>query len=60
MVIQTKELAQIREALQHAKARFECLAEDFKDDESNVNWAMCSVDAERMTRALELVGSPKP
>jgi len=46
------------EAIKHAKARFECLAEDFQVDKNNVDWAMCSVDAERMTRALDLVGSP--
>jgi hypothetical protein len=53
----------MKEALEHAKARFECLAEDFKDDECNINWAMCSVDAERMIKALtvsnqESIGIP--
>lgn len=42
----------MKEALEHAKARFQCLADEFKGDECNVNWAMCSVDAERMDRAL--------
>jgi hypothetical protein len=36
------EIARLREALQHARVRFECLADEFKDDECNVNWAMCS------------------
>lgn len=44
--------AMIRDALEHARARFQCLADEFRDDECVVNWAMCSVDAERMERAL--------
>jgi len=43
----------IRDALYHAKARFECLADDFEKSGDTVQWAMCSVDAERMDRALK-------
>jgi hypothetical protein len=47
----------IRETLEHARVRFECLAEEFDKAGDNVSWAMCSVDAERMSRAL---AAPEP
>lgn len=46
-----------REALEHARARFECLAEEFEKAGDETSWAMCSVDADRMTRALAV---PQP
>ncbi len=42
----------LREALEHARVRFECLADDFEKAGRTVDWAMCSVDAERMNAAL--------
>jgi hypothetical protein len=44
------------EALKHALARFECLAEQFEETGDTASWAMCSVDADRMRRAL--IGQP--
>lgn len=54
---ETAAKADLREALEHAKTRFECLAEDFEKAGDNVQWAMCSVDAERMGRALAALPS---
>ena len=45
-----------REALKHALARFECLAEQFEESGDTASWAMCSVDADRMRKAL----APQP
>jgi hypothetical protein len=44
----------VRAALEHARVRFECLAEEFDKAGDSASWAMCSVDAERMSRALAL------
>jgi hypothetical protein len=49
----------VRAALEHARVRFECLAEEFDKAGDNASWAMCSVDAERMSRALALP-APEP
>lgn len=53
------EIDRLRGAVEHAGVRFACLADDFKDDENNVNWAMCSVDAERMAKALALTNGDR-
>jgi hypothetical protein len=45
------------EALKHALARFECLAEQFEETGDTASWVMCSVDADRMRRALNPVTS---
>lgn len=42
----------MREALYHAQARFECLAEDFDKAGDITSWAMCNVDAGMMFKAL--------
>lgn len=43
-----------REALRHAQARFQCLADHFKEIGDETLWAMSEVDAERMEKALAL------
>lgn len=49
----------VRNALEHARVRFECLADEFDKAGDNASWAMCSVDAEHMSRALALP-APEP
>jgi hypothetical protein len=45
-------LPDAREALEHARVRFECLAEQFEEAGDTASWAMASVDADRMRAAL--------
>ena len=44
------------ETLRHARTRFECLAEDFNKAGDTVSWAMCSVDAGMMDKAIAALG----
>lgn len=48
----------MRKALEHAQARFECLAEDFKAAGDTTSWAMCSVDAGQMFKTLNGPATP--
>lgn len=48
----------IKEALEHARARFDCLAEDFAAKGQDVDRAMCEVDAGRMGQALATLSQP--
>lgn len=42
----------LMEALEHALVRFECLEDHFKETGDEAMWAMSSVDADRMRKAL--------
>jgi len=45
-------LTTVTKTLQHARARFKCLADEFEKSGDTASWAMCKTDAEMMDRAL--------
>ena len=52
---------QAREALEHAQVRFRCIADEAEERGDTAGWAMASVDAERMAKAIAaLPSSPAP
>jgi hypothetical protein len=45
--------APMRDAVEHALTRFECLEDHFKEAGDEALWAMSSVDADRMRKAID-------
>lgn len=47
-------------ASEHALVRFECLADQFEEAGDTASWAMASVDADRMRKALDVAHRRTP
>lgn len=48
----------VRQALEHARVRFQCLSDQFDEAGDTASWAMASVDSDRMTKALASLPVP--